>query len=86
MLMIKNTSLFFIGLIILMMGIFIVVFDLPQIQYFENLEGDSYLSLEDEKKDFHQRLKMEFYFGVTFLLFGVGLLIFSLIKKTEKME
>jgi hypothetical protein len=63
MLMIKNTSLFFIGLIILMMGIFIVVFDLPQIKYFENLEGDSYLSLEDE-----------------------SLLIFSLIKKTEKME
>ena len=67
-----------------MVGIFIVVFDLPQIQYFENLEFDSYISLDDDKKDFYQRLKIEFYFGVIFLLFGMGLLIFSLIKKMEK--
>lgn len=69
-----------------MIGIFIVVFDFPQIQYFNNLELDSYLLLDDGQKDFHQRLKMEFYFGVTFLLLGIGLLVFSLIKKIKKME
>jgi flagellar biosynthesis protein FliQ len=81
---IKNVSLFFIGLIILMVGIFIVIFDYPQIQYFGNFEIDSDLLLDEEKKNFYQRLKIEFSLGVIFLVIGIVICIFSLIKKIEK--
>jgi hypothetical protein len=67
-----------------MIGIFIVIFDYPQIQYFENFEVDSDFLFDEEKKNFHQRLKIEFSIGVTFLVIGIVVCIFSLIKKTWK--
>ena len=72
------------GIVIFMIGIFIVIYDYPQIKYFDNFEFDSYLLLDEDKKNIHQRLKIEFSIGITFLLFGIGLIIFSLIKKTNE--
>ena len=80
---IKNVSYFFMGIVIFMIGIFIVIYDYPQIKYFDNFEFDSYLLLDEDKKNIHQRLKIEFSIGLTFLLSGIGLIIFSLIKKTK---
>ena len=74
------------GLLIFMIGIFIVIYDYPQIKYFDNFEFDSYLLLDEDKKNIHQRLKIEFSIGITFLLFGIGLSIFSLIKKTKERK
>lgn len=71
------------GIMIFMIGIFIVIYDYPQIKYFDNFEFDSYLLLDEDKKNIHQRLKIEFSIGLTFLLSGIGLIIFSLIKKTK---
>jgi hypothetical protein len=65
-----------------MIGIFIVIFDYPQIQYFENFEVDSDFLLDEGKKNFHQVLKIEFSIGVTFLVIGIVVCIFSSIKKT----
>ncbi len=73
------------GLMIFMIGIFIVIYDYHQIKYFDNFEFDSYLLLDEDKKNIHQRLKIEFSIGITFLLSGMGLIIFSLIKKTKQM-
>jgi uncharacterized membrane protein len=81
---IKNVGLFFIGILILILGVFIVIFDYPQIQYFENFEAESYFLLDEEKKNFHQRLKIEYSIGITFLVIGIVLLIFSLVKKARK--
>jgi hypothetical protein len=72
------------GLMIFMIGIFIVIYDYPQIKYFDNFEFDSYLLLDEDKKNIHQRLKIEFSIGIVFLLFGIGLSIFSFIKKTKE--
>ncbi|MDH3618878.1 MAG: hypothetical protein OEM89_09175 [Nitrosopumilus sp.] len=69
-----------------MIGIFIVIYDYPQIKYFDNFEFDSYLLLDEDKKNIHQRLKIEFSIGITFLLSGIGLIIFSLIKKTNEVK
>jgi len=69
-----------------MIGIFIVIYDYPQIKYFDNFEFDSYLLLDEDKKNIHQRLKIEFSIGMTFLFFGIGLSIFSLIKKTNERK
>ena len=67
-----------------MIGIFIVIFDYPQIQYFENFEVDSDFLLDEGKKNFHQVLKIEFSIGVTFLVIGIVVCVFSLIMKTHK--
>lgn len=83
---IKNVSYFFMGIVIFMIGIFIVIYDYPQIKYFDNFEFDSYLLLDEDKKNIHQRLKIEFSIGITFLLSGIGLIIFSLIKKTKEIK
>ena len=72
------------GIVIFMIGIFIVIYDYPQIKYFDNFEFDSYLLLDEDKKNIHQRLKIEFSIGITFLLSGFGLIVFSLIKKKRK--
>ena len=78
---IKNVGWFFAGLIILIVGIFIVLFDYPQLQYFENLEEESYYLLDEEEKSIHQRLKIEYLIGVTILFVGIGLCGFSFIQK-----
>ena len=67
-----------------MIGIFVVIFDHPQIQYFENFDINSNLLFDEEKKNFYQRLKIEFSIGVSFLVIGIVICIFSLIKKIEK--
>jgi len=74
------------GIVIFMIGIFIVIYDYPQIKYFDNFEFNSYLLLDEDKKNIHQRLKIEFSIGITFLLSGIGLIIFSLIKKTKERK
>ena len=81
---IKNAGLFFIGLIILIVGIFIVIFDYPQIQYFNNIGEESYFLLEEETKNIHERLKIEISVGIIILIGGFLLIAFSLIKNRSK--
>ena len=81
---IKNPPVFFVGIIILIVGIFIVIFDYPQIQYFENLESKTFLLLEPEKQSIYERLKIEFSIGITLLVIGISLSIISLVKKSIK--
>lgn len=78
---IKNVGLFFIGLIILIVGTFIVIFDYPQIQYFESMKNESYFLLEIDKKDIHQRLKIEILIGIMILICGGVLIVISLVKR-----
>ena len=55
---IKKVAIFFIGLIILIVGIFIMIFDHFQLLYLENLDEESY-PLLDEKTKIFKRLKIE---------------------------
>jgi len=63
---IKNLSLFFVGIIIIILGTLIVMFDYPQIQYLENVMTESHLMLEGTDRDLYQRLKIEFMVGEGF--------------------
>jgi hypothetical protein len=81
---IKNIAWFFISLIILIVGTFIVIFDYPQIQFFDNLDDQSYYFLDEEKKNIHQRLKIEFSVGVVFVLSGLILSLISIFWNVQR--
>ncbi len=68
----------------MIVGIFVVIFDYPQIQYFENLESDMFLLLEPETKNIYERLKIEFSIGISLLVIGISLSVISLVKKSIK--
>lgn len=78
---IKNTALFLTGVIVLVLGMFVIVFDYPQIQYFEQMPPEAYYLLDPGKKDIHQRLLVEISIGAVVLSLGAGAVIFSLVKK-----
>jgi hypothetical protein len=81
---IKNIEWFFISLILLIVGAFIVIFDYPQIQFFDNLDNQSDYFLDEEKKNIHQRLKIEFSVGVVFVLSGLILSFISIFWNFKK--
>ena len=81
MLNIINSTWFFIGIILLILGTFVTIFDYPQIQYFENMDSQMYASLDSEKKDIHQRLQIELSIGISILITGTAFLTLSLFKK-----
>ena len=84
MLSIQNSIFFFIGIILLILGSFVSVFDYPQIQYFENMDSEMYLTLESEQKEIHSRLIIEFSIGIVILLAGMALFVTSFFRNSKK--
>ena len=80
---IKNVTLLLVGIIVLVLGTLIIIFDYPQIEYFENIDFELYYSLLDEEKEFHQRLVIEFTIGLVILGLGVLLLVGSFLNRFE---
>ena len=77
---INNPTLFFIGIILLLLGAFIIIFDYPQIQYFDSLEPEFYTTLNLEQKEIYDRLKIEFSIGAVIFLGGLVFCIFSIFN------
>ena len=84
MLNIHNPTLFFIGIILLILGSFVTIFDYPQIQYFENMNSEMYSTLESEQKEIHNRLIIEFSIGFIILLAGGAFFIITVFRNTSK--
>jgi len=84
LLIIKNTTWFFIGIILLILGSFIAIFDYPQIQYFENMDSETYSTLESKQKEIHNRLKIEFSIGIIIILAGCTALVISFFRNSKK--
>lgn len=80
---IKNVTLFFIGIIILILGALIIIFDFPQIQYFDKMGLKSYQLLHEEQREIHQRLILEFSAGIIISVLGVLTLVTSFLKRFE---
>ena len=80
---IKNVTLFLVGIIMLVLGTLIIIFDYPQIEYFENIDFELYYSLLDKEKEIHQRLVIEFTIGLVILGLGVLLLVGSFLNRFE---
>ena len=71
------------GLIILILGSFVIVFDYPQIQYLNNLENENYVTIEPEQKEIFQKILVEFIIGIILFVFGISLIIISTLKRFE---
>ena len=84
MIHIQNPTWFFIGIILLILGSFIILFDYPQIQYFDKIEPEIYATLEYEQKEIHNRLKIEFSIGIVILLAGGALFTTSFFRNSKK--
>ena len=80
---IKNQTLFFVGILVLILGTLIIIFDYPQLQILDNLDSESYYMLDEEKKDIHQRMKIEITVGAGLFVVGIGLLAVSFSKRFE---
>ncbi|MDX1441553.1 MAG: hypothetical protein R3237_03765 [Nitrosopumilaceae archaeon] len=80
---IKNVGGFFSGIIILIVGMLIVLFDYPQIQYFEGLDSETFSRLDLETKNIFERLKIEFSIGVILLGGGITMSAIFLVKKQQ---
>ena len=81
---IQNSTWFFIGIILLILGSFVTIFDYPQIQYFENMNSEMYTTLESEQKEIHNRLIIEFSIGIVILLAGGALFAMSFFRNSKK--
>ncbi len=84
MLNIQNPTWFFIGIILLILGSFVTIFDYPQIQYFENMDSEMYATLESEQKEIHNRLIIEFSVGFVILLGGGASFVVSFFRNSKK--
>lgn len=71
------------GLIILILGSFVIVFDYPQIEYFNYLENDNYITLETDQKEIFQKILVEFTIGVIIFVSGISLIVISMLKRFE---
>jgi c-di-AMP phosphodiesterase-like protein len=81
---IQNPTWFFIGIILLILGSFVTIFDYPQIQYFENMDSEMYATLKSEQKEIHNRLIIEFSIGIVILLAGGALFVVSFFRNSKK--
>ena len=76
----KNTTFFLTGVSTAILGMLVMVFDYPQVQYFEQMPPESYSLLNIEEKSIHQRLLVEITIGSVIFSVGAGLVGFSRIK------
>ena len=74
---IRNSRFFLTGMAILLLGVFVMVFDYPQIQYFEQIPSESYSLITFEEREIHQRLLIEFTVAGAISAAGAGLIIIS---------
>ena len=80
---IRNQKKFLVGLVIIILGTFIIVYDYPQIEYFNNLEKETFQILENNKKKIYQKIFIEFSIGIILFGLGVTLILISVFKKFE---
>ena len=69
--------IFFVGLVILVLGLLILVYDYPQMIYIQNVTTEQLELFDRAEIDKFKRIQIEFYVGVGILLSGAVILFFS---------
>ena len=78
---IRNQKKFLVGLVIIILGTFIIVYDYPQIEYFNDLEKETFQILENDKREIYQKILIEFLVGIIFFGIGIMLILISIFKR-----
>ena len=80
---IRNQKKFLVGVVIIILGTFIIIYDYPQIEYFNNLEKETFQILENNKKEIYQKIFIEFSIGIILFGLGITLILISVFKRFE---
>ena len=67
----------------MILGAFVIVFDYPQIEYFNYLENETSQIFETDKKEIYQKILVEFSIGVILFGLGIMLILISMLKRFE---
>ena len=67
----------------MILGSFIIIFDYPQIEYFNYLQDETSQILENNKKEIYQKILIEFSIGIILLGLGIILILISILKRFE---
>ena len=67
----------------MILGAFIMVFDYPQIEYFNYLENNTSQIFETDKKEIYQKILVEFSIGEILFGLGIMLILISMLKRFE---
>ena len=65
----------------MILGSFIIIFDYPQIEYFNYLQDETSQILENNKKEIYQKILIEFSIGIILLGLGIILILISILKR-----
>ena len=65
----------------MILGTFIIVYDYPQIEYFNDLEKETFQILENDKREIYQKILIEFLVGIIFFGIGIMLILISIFKR-----
>ena len=65
----------------MILGTFIIVYDYPQIEYFNDLEKETFQILENDKREIYQKILIEFLIGIIFFGIGIMLILISIFKR-----
>ena len=67
----------------MILGAFIIVFDYPQIEYFNYSDNDTSQIFETHKTEIYQKILLEFSIGVILFGLGIMLILISMLKRFE---
>ena len=65
----------------MILGTFIIVYDYPQIEYFNDLKKETFQILENDKRKIYQKILIEFLVGIIFFGIGIMLILISIFKR-----
>lgn len=76
-----RVGLFLTGIVMVVLGSLVVIFDYPQIQYLEDRGPEFHILPSSEEQAVHQRLIIESVIGTGILVTGVALIAVSWAKR-----
>ena len=73
----EDNRIFFVGLAVLILGLLIMVYDLPQVMYIHTITTEEMQLHDNIEMEMLQRIQNEFYVGVGILAAGAVLMLMS---------
>lgn len=71
---------FFVGLAVLILGLLILVYDLPQLMYIQQIADEELRTYDAQDLEKFQRVQAEFYAGAGILAAGAAVMLLARIQ------